>query len=71
MSYATDHHGAYPATEYVTYTADCSLDNLGNRYPDIWPKNPWTGKPMANIGSAVLFNTDFASMAGLSPLQGG
>src|SRR5450756_997833 len=24
MSYATDHDGAYPATEYVTYTADRS-----------------------------------------------
>jgi prepilin-type N-terminal cleavage/methylation domain-containing protein len=71
MSYATDHGGVYPATEYVTYTADRSLDNLGNRYLDTWPKNPWTGKPMANTGSAVLFNTDFASMAGLSALQGG
>ena len=71
MSYATDHGGAYPTTEYVTYTADRSLDNLGNRYLDTWPRNPWTGKPMANTGSAVLFNTDFSSMAGLNPLQGG
>lgn len=71
MSYAPDHHGAYPAMEHVTYTADRSLDNLGNRYLDTRPKNPWTGKPMANTGSAVPFNTDFASMAGLSPLQGG
>ena len=71
MSYATDHDGVYPATEYVTYTADRSLDNLDNRYLDTWPKNPWTGKPMANTGSAILFNTDFASMAGLSALVGG
>ena len=71
MSYATDHHGAYPATEYVTYTADRSLDNLGNRYLDTWPRNPWTGKPMANTGSAALFNTDFGSMAGLNPVMGG
>ena len=70
VSYATDHEGVYPATEYVTYTADRSLDNLGNRYLDTWPKNPWTGKPMANTGSAVLFNTDFSSMAGLNPVQG-
>jgi len=69
MSYVADHGGAYPATEYVTYTADRSLDNLGNRYLDTWPKNPWTGKPMANTGGAVLFNTDFASMAGLSQIQ--
>jgi len=70
MSYATDHGGAYPTTEYVTYTADRSLDNLGNRYLETWPKNPWTGKPMANTGSMVLFNTNFSSMAGVTPLQG-
>ena len=70
MSYATDHGGAYPTTEYVTYTADRSLDNLGNRYLDTWPRNPWTGKPMANTGSAVLFNTDFAAIAASKPLVG-
>jgi prepilin-type N-terminal cleavage/methylation domain-containing protein len=71
ITYAADHDGAYPVTEYVTFTADRSLDNLGNRYLDTWPKNPWTGKPMANTGSAILFNTDFTSMAGLSALVGG
>lgn len=71
VSYASDHNGAYPATEYVTFTADRSLDNLGNRYLDTWPRNPWTGEPMANTGSAILFNTDFASMDGLTALQGG
>jgi len=72
MSYATDNGGAYPATEYVTSTpTDKSADNLGNRYLDTWPRNPWTGKPMVNTGSAVLFSTDFASMNGLSSLQGG
>ena len=71
MSYVTDHNGAYPTTEYVTYTpSDKSADNLGNRYLDTWPKNPWTGKPMANTGSNVLFNTNFSSMAGLTPLFG-
>ena len=71
MSYVTD-HGAYPATEYVTYTPnDTQANNLGNRYLDTWPKNPWTGKPMANTGSAALFNTDFSSMAGLNPVMGG
>jgi type II secretion system protein G len=69
LSYAADHEGAYPATEYVTYTADRTLNNLGNRYLDTWPKNPWTGKPMANTGSAILFSTDFSSMAGLNPIQ--
>jgi prepilin-type N-terminal cleavage/methylation domain-containing protein len=69
MSYATDHGGAYPATEYVTYTADRSLDNLGNRYLETWPKNPWTGQPMANTGSMVLFQTDFSSMTGLNQIQ--
>jgi len=72
MSYATDHQGAYPTTEYVTYTPSATGDdNLGNRYLDTWPKNPWTGKPMANTGSAILFNTDFGSMAGLNPVMGG
>ena len=71
MSYATDHNGAYPATEYVTYTpSDTGADNLGNRFLDTWPKNPWTGQPMANTGSAALFNTNFSSMAGLNQLQG-
>ena len=71
MTYATDHDGAYPITEYVTYTpSDKTADNLGNVYLDTWPKNPWTGEPMKNTGSSVLFNTDFSSMAGLTPLQG-
>jgi prepilin-type N-terminal cleavage/methylation domain-containing protein len=69
MSYATDHGGAHPATEYVIYAADRGLDNLGNRYLDTWPKDPWTGKSMANTGSAILSQTDFASMAGLNPIQ--
>ena len=70
MSYVTDHSGAYPATEYVAYTpSDTAADNLGNRYLDTWPKNPWTGKPMANTGSAILFQTDFSTMAGLNPIQ--
>ena len=72
VTYAVDHDGAYPATGYVTCTpGDTTADNLGNRYLDTWPKNPWTGKPMANTGSAILFNSDFGSMAGLSVLQGG
>ena len=71
MSYAADNSGAYPATEYVTYTpSDKTADNLGNKYLDTWPNNPWTGKPMANTGSNILFNTNFASMAGLNPVQG-
>ena len=64
MTYAVDHGGAYPATEYVTYTPDDkTADNLGNKYLDTWPNNPWTGKPMANTGSTVLFDTDFAGVA--------
>ena len=71
MAYAVDHDGAYPATEYVTYTPnDTAADNLGNRYLDTWPRNPWTGEPMKNTGSVVLFNTGFDSMTGLSSLQG-
>ena len=71
VSYAVDHNGAYPATEYVAYTpTDSAADNLGNRYLDTWPRNPWTGKPMVNTGSSVLFNTDFTSMSGLTPLSG-
>jgi type II secretion system protein G len=70
MTYTTDHHGTYPASDYVTYTADRSLDNLGNRYLDRWPVNPWTGEPMANTGGAALFKTDFSSMDGLTPLIG-
>jgi type II secretion system protein G len=71
MTYAADHGGAYPATEYVTYTPDdASADNLGNRYLDTWPRNPWTGAPMENTGSNVLFNTDFDSLNGLTSLQG-
>ena len=71
-SYAVDHNGAYPGAGYVTFTpADRSADNLGNRYVDSWPRNPWTGRPMANTGADVLFNTDFSSMNGLNPLMGG
>ena len=71
MSYAVDHGGAYPATEYVTSTpGDRTADNLGNKYLDTWPRNPWTGQPMKNTGSNVLFNTDFASLSGLTSLQG-
>ena len=71
IAYAVDHGGAYPATEYVTYTpGDRTADNLGNRYLDTWPRNPWTGQPMKNTGSNVLFNTDFASLNGLTSLQG-
>lgn len=71
MAYAADHGGAYPATEYVTYTpADPTAVNLGNEYLDTWPRNPWTGEPMKNTGSSVLFNTDFDSLNGLTSLQG-
>ena len=71
MTYATDHHGAYPTTDYVTCTpGDTTADNLGNRYLDTWPRNPWTGQLMENTGSSVLFDTDFSSMNGLTPLQG-
>ncbi len=71
VTYAADHNGAWPITEYVTYTPnDRSADNLGNKYLDVWPRNPWTGVPMKNTGSNVLFNTDFASMDGLTPLVG-
>jgi type II secretion system protein G len=71
MAYAVDHRGAYPATEYVTSTpTDATADNLGNRYLDTWPRNPWTGQPMVNTGSNVLFNTDFDNMSGLTPLIG-
>jgi type II secretion system protein G len=70
MTYAADHGGAYPTTEYVTSTpADKTADNLGNKYLDTWPRNPWTGKPMENTGSTILFNTDFAAMAA-KPLVG-
>lgn len=71
VAYTVDHDGAYPATEYVTYTpGDTAADNLGNRYLDAWPNNPWTGEPMENTGSMVLFNTDFDSMDDLTPLMG-
>jgi len=71
VTYAVDHDGAYPATGYVTCTpGDTTADNLGNRYLDTWPKNPWTGKPMASTGSAILFNSDFGSMAAAKPLVG-
>ena len=49
---------------------DTVADNLGNGYLPEWPENPWTGQPMKNTGSNVLFDTDFASMDGLSQLQG-
>lgn len=69
-AYAVDHDGLYPATEYVTFTpADKTADNLGNRYLDAWPRNPWTGKPMANTGSNILYSTDFASMSNIRVLQ--
>jgi type II secretion system protein G len=72
VSYAADNDGAYPSTEYVTYTpSDKTADNLGNKYPDAWPNNPWTGEPMANTGSAVIGNTDFAAIAASKPLVGG
>ena len=67
MSYAADNSGAYPATEYVS--AD-NLGNLGNnKYLDTWPNNPWTGKPMANTGSNIIYNTNFAAMANLTMIQ--
>ena len=72
MSYAADHGGAYPSTDYVTFTPDDkTADNLGNRYLDNWPTNAWTGQPMKNTGSNVLYNSDFSSMAGLKTLRGG
>jgi len=44
VTYAVDHGGAYPATAYVTSTpSDPTADNLGNKYLDTWPLNPWTG----------------------------
>jgi type II secretion system protein G len=71
VTYAVDHSGAYPATEYVTCTpGDRTADNLGNTYLDTWPRNPWTGKPMANTGSSVLFNTDFTTIAASRPIVG-
>lgn len=70
VCYSADHNGVWPATEYVTYTpGDRTADNLGNKYLDPWPRNPWTGKPMQNTGSNVLFNTDFGSMTGVTVLQ--
>jgi prepilin-type N-terminal cleavage/methylation domain-containing protein len=72
MTYAADHGGAYPATEYVTFTpGDRTADNLGNEYLDTWPRNPWTGEPMANSGSSVVHNTDFAAVAAGAPIVGG
>jgi prepilin-type N-terminal cleavage/methylation domain-containing protein len=71
MAYAADHRGTYPSTGYVTFTpTDPGADNLGNEYMDTWPRNPWTGQPMQNTGTNVLFNTDFDNMSGLTPLQG-
>jgi prepilin-type N-terminal cleavage/methylation domain-containing protein len=71
MAYAADHGGAYPATAYVTCTpGDTTANNLGNKYLDTWPRNPWTGRPMKNTGNNVLFNTDFDSLNGLTSLQG-
>jgi prepilin-type N-terminal cleavage/methylation domain-containing protein len=72
VAYAADHNGEFPTTDYVTCTpADPRADNLGNRYLDTWPRNPWTGRPMANTGSAVLSNTDFAAVAATKPIVGG
>ena len=49
VTYTADHDGAYPAAEFVAYTPDDpAADNLGNRYLDDWPDNPWTGRPMEN-----------------------
>jgi type II secretion system protein G len=71
VTYAVDHDGAYPATAYVTYTpTDSTADNLGNKYLDTWPRNPWTGKPMVNSGSSVVYNTDFAAVAAGQPIVG-
>jgi type II secretory pathway pseudopilin PulG len=70
-TYAVDHNGEYPTTEYVSYAAkDAAPENLGSRYLDTWPRNPWTGQPMKNTGYKVLFNTDFASLSGLTALSG-
>ena len=72
VSFAADNDGSYPAAEYVTCTpADKTADNLGNKCLDKWPSNPWTGKPMANTGSNVLIDTDFAAIAAAKPLVGG
>jgi type II secretion system protein G len=71
MTYVADHADRYPSTDYVTFTpSNRSADNLGNKYLDTWPKNPWTGQPMKNTGGAILFNTDFTSMNGLTQLMG-
>ena len=59
---------AYAATNGVA-PPNASQEVLGS-FIDPWPKNPWTGKPMANTGSTILFNTDFASVAA-HPLVGG
>jgi hypothetical protein len=54
----------------VAYTpSNKTVDNLGNKYLDVWPTNPWTGQPMKNTGSTILYKTDIASMANLSVLQ--
>ena len=72
VSYAVDHDGAYPATEYVTCTpTDSTADNLGNKYLDTWPRNPWTGEPMTNSGSSVVYSTDFTAVAAGAPIVGG
>jgi type II secretion system protein G len=71
MAYAADHGGAYPTTEYVTYTPDDpTAHNLGNDYLDTWPRNPWTGEPMENTGGGVLTATDFAALAAGRPIVG-
>lgn len=70
-TYAVDHDGSYPDASYVACAPSSgSADSLGGYYVDVWPNNPWTGKPMANTGDDVLFSTDFGSMDGLSPLMG-
>jgi type II secretory pathway pseudopilin PulG len=71
VTYAADNGGEYPSTEYVAFTpADKLADNLGNRYLDRWPTNAWTGQPVANTGSGVLFDSDFASITAQKPLVG-
>jgi prepilin-type N-terminal cleavage/methylation domain-containing protein len=70
VCYAGDHNGDFPPADYVAYTpSNKTADNLGNVYLDVWPTNPWTGQPMKNTGTTILYNTDFASMANLSVLQ--
>jgi type II secretory pathway pseudopilin PulG len=41
LAYSLDHQDAYPLPDAVTQR---SL----KQYADVWPSNPWTGKPMVN-----------------------